>query len=56
MLTKEQLEKLTTPRLLAYLHSWLTAWESDKEETEWKEHHKLIKSVLARREHIEKGD
>lgn len=53
MLTKKQMEKLTTPRLLAYLRSWLTHWDSYKEELEWVQHHQLIKSVLATREHVE---
>lgn len=55
MLTQEELEKLTTPRLLAYLRSWLTCWDSYKEGSDWQDHHRLIKSILAKREHIKRG-
>ena len=67
-LSKEQMEKLTTSRLIKYLHSFLTYrdngqhWDFDeiyerpeltKDSDLWKEHHRLIKSVLATREHVE---
>ena len=61
-LTKERLEKLTTKRILAYLRSLYVVhegpnWdEHNKEITkssiEWKEQVKLVKSILATREHL----
>lgn len=67
-LTKEQMEKLTTKRLLAYLKSWREAPEHEdheksmyggqsqicKEDQFWKDHFEEIKSVLATREHVER--
>jgi len=61
MLTEQQLMKLTTQRLLAYLRSWhkyhdTPNWDNDqefcKQSPMWQEHYKLIKSILKEREHI----
>ncbi len=62
MLSKDQLDKLTTPRLKAYLRSWMKKhddhhWDGESREIvksspEWQEHYQLIKGVLAQREHI----
>lgn len=63
LLSKEQLEKLTTKRLLAYKTSLLMVYESpdfdnpnslSKESQEWKDCYKITKDILATREHIEK--
>ncbi len=63
LLTKEELEKLTTKRLLAYKQSLLIVYESpdldnphslSKESEEWKACYKSTKDILATREHIEK--
>ena len=64
-LTKEQLEKLTTPRLLAYKNSWMKTHDTadwvdlcvppngwSKQHSEWKEHHALIKEILSTRENV----
>jgi hypothetical protein len=64
ILSKSELEKLTTPRLLAYLGSLLKCPESNgfndlyesyelaKNDVEWIEHHQLVKSILKNREHV----
>jgi len=64
ILTHEQLESLTTPRLLAYKNSLLKCnegphWDEDgpgwdKQCPEWQEHYKLVKEILANRPHIDK--
>lgn len=62
-LLKEELEKLTTPRLLSYLRSLHTYhetlhWDDEigsevtKSSEVWKEHHKLVKEILSKREHV----
>ena len=62
-LLKEELEQLTTPRLLSYLHSLHTYHETihwDEETSSeitkssgiWKEHYKLVKEILSKREHV----
>lgn len=67
LLTKKQLEKLTTKRLLSYKNSlmqvhektgWWAGYEASKsnltkESVEWKETYKNLKEILATREHIE---
>ncbi len=63
LLSKEELEKLTTKRLLAYKQSLLMVYESpdhdnphslSKESEEWKACYKATKDILATREHIAK--
>ncbi len=70
ILTKDQLEKLNTRRLLAYLHRLHRCCEDScsyydwdgpsynhevtKDSETWKEIHALVKSILATREHIPK--
>lgn len=68
-LTIDQMEKLPTKRLLAYLKSWREVPEHKdyhesiysfgksqlcKEDQKWKEQYEKIKSVLANREHLKK--
>lgn len=54
MLTKEQLEKLPTKRLLAYKRKWNKMSPTEyQEDLDWEVHMKLIKSILATREHVE---
>lgn len=67
-LTKPQMEKLNTKRLLAYKSKLMTYPETgcgyencdcsidivSKEHSEWKEAYNNIKEILATREHIEK--
>lgn len=54
----ELLEKLTTPRLLAYYRSKRNyirrAILNEVEEREWNDHLKFVKSMLDKREHVEK--
>lgn len=61
-LTREELEKLTTPRLLAYLDSirkvpenpnWDGEGGMNKNHPRWQELYRTVKSVLATREHVE---
>ncbi len=60
-LSKEQMEKLTTKRLLAYKAKLMKTNEQpnedgtgiSKEHPLWKEAYKNIKEVLATREHVE---
>jgi len=62
ILTRRQLEKLTTKRLLAYKRSFMGTnetpdWETNgwsKASPEWKNHLALIKEILGTREHVEK--
>lgn len=62
-LSKEQMEKLTTKRLLAYKNRLMKVVEGPsydddpdalvgKKDPEWKEIIKLIKSILKTREHV----
>ena len=61
-LSREQLEKLTTKRLLAYKNKLMDfpeepSWDSsrmNKSEPEWKQVYSELKEILASREHIEK--
>ena len=65
-LSKEEMEKLTTRRLLAYRNRLLKCRETYsedndlnksetvKESSEWQENYKLTKTVLACREHVER--
>ena len=70
LLTKTEMEKLNTKRLLSYRTSLLevhehpnNCWESHhglageltKESPEWKETYKICKEILATREHVEKS-
>jgi len=63
ILTREQLEKLTTKRLLAYKNKLMDVhegpnWDSDdvvrlnKTSPEWKELYAIVKEILATREHV----
>lgn len=61
-LTEGDLQKLTTVRLLKYLHSLLECpddhnWDGchrlTKASDKWREHYALVKSILATREHID---
>jgi hypothetical protein len=69
ILTNEQLEKLTTKRLLAYRNSLLKCWDQydegdegsktgssrlTKEDQEWKDVYKNVVDILNTREHVEK--
>jgi hypothetical protein len=66
LLTKSELEKLTTPRLLAYLKSLRKVHDYQdhdsifgfrkltKESKQWQETYNLVKSILTTREHIER--
>ena len=65
LLSKEEMEKLNTTRLLAYKRSLLScretpSWDNDnpkeltKDTKEWRDIHKEIKDILATREHIKK--
>jgi hypothetical protein len=64
LLTKEQLEKLTTPRLLAYKNKLMRVPESpnwdepsyqlNKTDARWQETCAAVKAVLETREHVEK--
>jgi len=63
ILTREQLEALTTPRLLAYRNSLLRNYEDEgwgdppewhKQHPEWKAHYAMVKEILAERPHVEK--
>ena len=67
ILTREQLESLTTPRLLAYRNSLLRVPEDEdwddpsprkwhKQHPEWKTHYALVKEILATRPHEEKEE
>lgn len=65
--TREYLEKLTTKRLIAYLHSLheyhnYDDWDDSplfptrklvKSSQEWKDQYNLVKEILANREHVE---
>lgn len=62
-LSKEELDKLTTKRLLAYKNSLMKVPEEpnlenddrmNKTRPEWKKQYHLVKSVLSTREHVEK--
>jgi len=62
-LTKEALNKLTTPRLLKYKNSLLECpddinWNGCQRFTKasdcWRQHYALVKSILATREHVER--
>ncbi len=64
-LSKEDLEKLTTKRLLAYKNSLMKVpeepnWDESanqrisKISPEWKKQYHLVKSVLATRENVQK--
>lgn len=64
ILQKTELEKLTTPRLLAYLRAWLSVPETQDYDDEdaarmtkdnpiWSQQHRLIKSILSTREHVD---
>ena len=64
LLSRQKLESLTTPRLLAYRKSLLKVYEDDggnypneciwhKQTPEWQEHYALVKEILATREHRE---
>ena len=64
LLTKEQLEKLTTKRLLAYKDALMKVpetpnWDDPEERLnktsyEWKITYAAVKGVLSEREHVEK--
>jgi len=63
-LTKEQMEKLTTKRLLAYKNKlmqypegpdWDTNEGMNKSHSEWKQTYQNLKDILATREHITYG-
>lgn len=69
LLSREQLEKLTTKRLLAYKNKLMQVHDSgdwndycicfqnehiNKTSPEWQETYQNVKSVLATREHIER--
>lgn len=62
-LSKEELEKLTTPRLLAYKNKLMKypegpSWEEDnvfrmnKQDPRWQELYALVKNILNSREHV----
>lgn len=62
-LTKEELEKLTTKRLLAYKNKLMKCpegydWEPDssyritKQDPKWQEIYSLVKDILSKREHV----
>lgn len=64
LLTKEQMGKLTTARLLAYRNSLLSVVETGrhfqddyvyfaKDSPTWKRTYKQLKEVLATREHVQ---
>ncbi len=53
-LTREQMEALTTRRLLAYRNSLHRSWEDYKETEGWKQHHAECVEILSKREHVEK--
>jgi len=54
MLTKEQLEKLPTKRLLAYKRKWNKMSPPEcQDDFDWEVHMGLIKAILATREHVE---
>jgi hypothetical protein len=67
LLTREQMEKLTTPRLLSYRTRLLRVpnqkhhddmmykYRISKEHPEWKETYVLCKAVLAKREHVSRA-
>lgn len=62
LLTPEALEKLTTPRLLAYRKRLLKAHETahwdgsqeilTKDSPVWQEHYVKVKEILDQREHV----
>lgn len=65
LLKKEQLEKLTTVRLLAYKNKLMSVWDHpnwereydkglSKEDPDWKQAYQDLKEVLKLREHIER--
>lgn len=64
LLTKQQLEKLTTPRLLAYKNKLMQVpetcnWDQEKtsrlnkESVVWQQTYATVKEILATREHAE---
>lgn len=59
-LTKEEMDKLTTPRLLAYRKSLLTLpeWRTGPNALAWRKDHQRAldesKELLDQREHVEK--
>ena len=61
LLTKEEMEKLTTERLLAYKNKLMQVVEFDDEDSdrmtksspEWQSLYANVKSVLSTREHVE---
>lgn len=63
-LTREQLEKLTTKRFLAYKNKLMDypetpSWEEDnvfrmnKQDQRWKDLYAMVKDLLSKREHVE---
>lgn len=64
LLTKEQLEKLTTKRLLAYKAALMVVpekpnWDEEEEllnktSPEWKATYAMVKGILSEREHVER--
>jgi hypothetical protein len=58
MKTREELEKLTTPRLLSYLKSkreqWVSKFTDDVYTDITNEHLNMVREILSTREHIEK--
>jgi hypothetical protein len=66
LLTKKELENLTTPRLLAYKNKLMQVpetpnWDEPtyricKADVEWQQVYAVVKEVLATREHVERDN